>query len=272
MSNVLRLSFLILIFTQPLAFAGASHSHHHTEKKIPVISHSINMLLKQKPVRLQPNRSEFIIFQLIQNDKIVTLDDLKEVHTHKIHVLLIDNALKDYHHIHPSYDSQSKTFSFHFLPKYSDSYQIWADVTPITTNQQSFTMIQLGAPSERKIVTQKTLLQTQIPPYEFTMKFNNALKAGNTVIASITVTKNGHPYSKLQPVMGTFAHLIGFNGDHASILHTHALGKHPSKDNPYGGPTFRFQVELNKKGFVKFFAQFKADGKDVYVPFGIQVK
>ncbi len=72
--------------------------------------------------------------------------------------------------------------------------------------------------------------------------------------------------------MGTLAHLMGFYADYSSILHIHPMGKEPSKDSERGGSQLMFHIEPQKAGFVKLFAQFRINGKDIYVPFGILIR
>ncbi|KTD11009.1 hypothetical protein Lgra_1975 [Legionella gratiana] len=247
------------------------HAHQNPVTHKTKNNHNIKISLKKAPNKIIANKPVTIRFQLLQDNKALAFPDLKEVHTQKIHVLIIDPLLNDYHHVHPVKDSEKSDFVFSFSPKNTGSYQMWVDITPIQTNQQEFLVTDLGTPSKNPLVKEEVILNTIMSPYEFTLKLDSAPKAGQEVMANITVTKNGKPFMNLEPVMGAFAHVVGFSGDHSSILHIHPMGKEPRKESDRGGSDLMFHIGFKKSGYVKLFAQFRIDGQDVYAPFGIKV-
>ena len=50
------------------------------------------------------------------------------------------------------------------------------------------------------------------------------------------------------------------------------MGAEPSKNSDRGGPELDFHIEPNKSGFWKIWVQVKAKGKDLFIPFGVNVK
>ncbi|MGQ3890343.1 hypothetical protein ACQUW5_15205 [Legionella sp. CNM-1927-20] len=245
------------------------HSHQHVVKSEVSGSSQIKLLLKNLLNMLTPNKPVTIRFQLIKDNKALTFNDLKKVHTEKIHVLLIDSSLSDYHHLHPLRENQH--FVFNFTPKNEGSYRMWVDITSLKTNQQEFLVTDIKAASKDLPVKEEVALDATVSPYEFTLKLNSETKAGREVMATITVTKNGQPFTDLEPVMGAFAHVVGFSGDRSSIVHIHPMGKEPSKESDRGGSEIMFHIKFKKSGFVKLFAQFRINGQDIYVPFAIKV-
>jgi hypothetical protein len=91
-------------------------------------------------------------------------------------------------------------------------------------------------------------------------------------MASITISKDGKPFDKLEPVLGTFAHVVAFSDDYHSVLHIHPLGAEPKNDEDRGGPTMQFHLIPEKAGFAKLFAQVLIGGKQLFVPFGVLIK
>lgn len=250
---------------------GPHHSRQHAVKNAGVSHPDIKISMEKVPDMLIPNKPVTIRFKLLEGNKRITLNQLKEVHTRKIHVLIIDSSLNDYHHIHPVEDNETGDFTFRFTPNKAGSYQMWVDITSVQTNKQAFLVTDLGASSSKPVVEEDITLHTVVSPYEFSLKLDNQPAVGQEVMASITVTKNGKPFAGLEPIMGAFAHLVGFSGDHASILHIHPIGKEPSQESDRGGPELSFHIGFKQTGFVKLFAQFRINGQDVYVPFGIRV-
>lgn len=79
----------------------------------------------------------------------VLLTDLREVHTEKIHLLIIDPSLQDYHHEHPRPADTPGEYSFTFTPKRSGPYRAWADIRTNLTGFQEYAMAEIPAPTDR---------------------------------------------------------------------------------------------------------------------------
>ena len=60
----------------------------------------------------------------------MTLDDLTEAHTEKLHLLIVDESLTDYHHEHPVPAGKPGEYRFDFEPKFGGTYHVWADLLP----------------------------------------------------------------------------------------------------------------------------------------------
>lgn len=203
----------------------------------------------------------------------LTLDDLKEAHTKKLHLLIIDPSLTDYHHIHPVAGKNSGEYVFSFTPLKNDGYRVWADVIPVATGKQEYVRTDMGSPAKDKANIDKASSMTAtVEGYTFTLALDGEPKADSPVMGNITVAKDGQPFTQLEPVMGAFAHVVGFTEDYNSVLHVHPMGKEPTSDTERGGPKLEFHIEPEKAGFVKLFAQVRIDGKDIFAPFGIIVK
>lgn len=134
-------------------------------------------------------------------------------------------------------------------------------------------MADMGNTAKNKATTNKTASMTStVDGYTFTLALDSEPKAGAAVMGNITVTKDGKPFTQLEPVMGAFAHVVGFTEDYNSVLHIHPMGKEPTSDTERGGPKLEFHIEPKTAGFVKLFAQVRIDGKDIFAPFGVTVK
>ncbi|TAL58890.1 MAG: hypothetical protein EPN84_12220 [Legionella sp.] len=266
------LSFALLLSLLSVNTVTFANTDEHVSKHdLPNIN-TVQLALENTSNTITANTTKTIRFQLLNNNKPLTLEDLKTVHTKKIHVMVIDPTLTDYYHIHPLIDNKSKDFIFKFTPKNSGSYRIWVDITPISTNKQLFLNTDIGTSSHKYSIDKQVKMNSNVGSYQFDLKLDGQPRVGKPIMAMITVTNNGKPFNELQPVMGAFAHLMGFYADYSSILHIHPMGKEPSKDSERGGSQLMFHLEPQKAGFVKLFAQFRIHEKNVYVPFGIDIK
>jgi hypothetical protein len=82
--------------------------------------------------------------------------------------------------------------------------------------------------------------------------------------------QDGRPFTQLEPIMGTFAHIVAFSEDYRTILHMHPKGLEITDPNARGGPELEFQIYAMKPGFYRLFAQVQIAGRSRFAPFGIQ--
>lgn len=268
----MRNLFIFLLWallSNPLTYAN---THQHVMKHERLDQNNIQLVIKNAPSKITANTTETIRLQLLKDNKPLTSEDLKIVHTQKIHLMVIDTALTDYYHIHPLIDNKNKDFIFKFSPKKNSSYRIWVDVTPVDSNKQLFLNADIGTSSHKNLIDKEVKLDSSVNSYQFKLKLDGQAQIGKPIMATITVTNDGKPFSQLEPVMGAFAHLMGFYADYSSILHIHPVGKEPGNDTERGGSQLMFHIVPEKAGFVKLFAQFRIKGEDFYVPFGIVIR
>jgi len=197
------------------------------------------------------------------------------VHTQKIHLLIIDDSLQDYTHIHPTATNTPGVYQFEWQPKKQANYRIFADLFPLDTNSQEYAVADLTRVNNVEPKIARTVsFQSVVDGFIFKLSFDNKkLQLGKASMASISVTdQKGVPVKDLEPIMGAFAHIVGFSEDLRSVIHIHPMGKEPSKITDRGGPELEFHIEPERAGFIKLFAQVKIKGKELYAPFGIMIQ
>ncbi|PZP56517.1 MAG: hypothetical protein DI586_03475 [Micavibrio aeruginosavorus] len=261
----------------PTAATSMSHDGmgHGGEKMEAVDARNTVKLALEPAAALEAGKTTQVTVKLnaATDGKPLTFDDLKEAHTKKLHLLVIDPSLSDYHHIHPVAGKNPGEYVFDFTPLKNDSYRVWADVIPVATDKQEYVQTDMGTPAKEKSgIDKSTNMTATVDGYTFTLALDGEPKAGAPVMGSVTVTKDGQPFTQLEPVMGAFAHVVGFTEDYNSVLHVHPMGQEPSSDTERGGPKLEFHIEPEKPGFVKLFAQVRIGGKDIFAPFGVTVK
>ncbi|MFZ4762361.1 MAG: hypothetical protein ACOYK8_06075 [Alphaproteobacteria bacterium] len=276
--KLLRMLLLGTALTLSLPVLAAEQGHEHAMNHPSHQELGVNNTVKLElstATPLQAGKTTQVLAKLsnLQDHKPISFDDFKEVHTKKLHLLIIDPSLSDYHHIHPVAGKKAGEYLFDFTPEKNDQYIVWADILPAATGKQEYVKAHIGAAKQQKAPIDKTeKMVATVAGFTFTLALEGEPKAGEAVMGHITVTKNGQPFNQLQPVMGAFAHVVGFSEDYNSVLHVHPMGVEPSNDSERGGPVMDFHIEPKKAGFVKLFAQVHIDGKDIFAPFGIMVK
>jgi hypothetical protein len=207
--------------------------------------------------------------------KPLTGDQLEVAHTEKIHLLVIDQSMTDYQHLHPVSGDKPGEFRFDFTPRFGGTYHIWADVVPKSTGKQEYSKTTLKVEGPPATANQSVNTKAEVDGYRFdlTTENNAPLQAGKAAMVKVKVTgPDGRGFSNLEPIMGAFAHMVAFPADLGSVTHVHPMGAEPKTAAERGGPDLTFHVEPDKPGYQKFFLQTQIGGKDKFAAFGLTVE
>jgi hypothetical protein len=205
----------------------------------------------------------------------VCLTDLIETHTKKIHLLIIDHSLTDYHHEHPKPTDKLGEYVFSFTPQRPGSYRVWADLRPYPLGLQEYVIADLPASTPDPPLTDRTLTnKVSVDGLNYELFLDRlVIRVGTPLHARLRITSpDGNGFDQLQPIMATFAHIVGFNEDHETVMHIHPMGPPVLDPNARGGPELDFQIYGIKPGFVRLFAQVQIGGASRFAPFGIRVE
>ena len=208
------------------------------------------------------------------NGKPVTLADLKEAHTEKLHLLIVDESLTDYHHEHPVPGEKPGEYRFEFKPKHGGTYHVWADLLPEATGKQEYSKTTLkvqGAPGKPQN-TANTTAELDGYLFAWSTEDDKPLRVGESALVKINVRgPDGQPFKQLEPVMGAYAHMVAFPTNLESVTHVHPTGPEPTTKTERGGPDLSFHVVPEQAGFQKFYLQTQIGGRDKFVAFGVEV-
>ena len=206
----------------------------------------------------------------------VTHDDLLVVHTERIHLLIIDESLDDYHHEHPKPTDVPGEFAFTFTPRRPGSYRVFADVTPTVSQSQEYPMCDLPGPAPGgKIVNRLDTIQSTAGGLSYQLRWLTGgapVKTRRPVTALVNISDaDGKPFAKLEPIMGTYAHIVGFYEDRRTVVHIHPMDATPQRDTDRGGPSFMFRFYAPRPGFIRLYSQVQIGGVSQFAPFGLNV-
>ncbi len=199
-------------------------------------------------------------------------EDFKVAHTRKVHLLIVDPSLNDYHHVHPVPGDAIGEWKFSFTPKTDSRYYVWADILPVSTDAQEYVAFHLNHHGNNEInVGHDAVYQAQVEGFDYQLNLTKPLAVGQSSEAEVIISDANGPYDKLEPVMGAFAHMVGFTDDLASIMHIHPLGREPETDDERGSGNLRFHLQPEKAGVVRLWLQVKLGGKEQFIPFTVKV-
>ncbi|MEO7932768.1 MAG: hypothetical protein ABIT76_06390 [Chthoniobacterales bacterium] len=204
-------------------------------------------------------------------------EDLTVMHTQRIHLLVIDPALEDYHHEHPVSTGTPGEYAFSFTPATSQSYRIFADLTPAENGVQEYTFCDLAGTSASKPATTHDSTFTSSSGgfrFQLTIGDSNATPVRAQQVSALQVSVSdaqGQPVAKLEPVMNAFAHLVGFYDDYRTVVHLHPAGPEILNPESRGGASLDFKFYPPKAGFLRLYCQVVIDGKTIFAPFNVNI-
>ena len=212
----------------------------------------------------------------LDNSQPVSLSDLEETHTRKIHLLISDITETDYHHEHPEPAGDGE-YAFSFTPQRPDTYRVWADLRPVRTHVQQYSVADIPSSTSRQAKLAENEAENrhvEIDGYKFELSFEkDVIHERDTVAGKLRVTEpDGQPCKKLGVVMGAFGHFVGFGDDFATVLHLHPIGPLITDPEARSGPELPFYFRSNKTGLFRLFAQVKIEGKDFFPRFVLRVQ
>jgi hypothetical protein len=200
--------------------------------------------------------------------------DLIVAHTERIHLLIIDSSLTDYHHEHPQVSRVPGEYPFSFTPRKPGSYQAWVDVRPRPLGLQEYISTTVPATTTGEPLTDRTTTnRAVVDGLTFELSFTtDKLRTGRPAPGKLRITgPEGKPFTQLEPLMNAFVHLVGFHEDRKTVLHLHPKGALVTDTAARGGPEIEFQMFPPQSGFVRLFAQVQVGGVSKYAPFGLRI-
>ncbi|MEQ1789312.1 MAG: hypothetical protein ABL857_02595 [Rickettsiales bacterium] len=236
---------------------GGHHHHEGSGLKIELANYSI----------IANNGQRKLAFCLKDGAGNILSDvDLRETHTKKLHVMIIDDSLTDYHHLHPKYDSKTGLFATSFIPKKQNGYSVWHDFE--LKNGEHY-ILKKTLPATRNYDVSPTIQHSNHASAEginISVEANPPLGIGKNSMVQIRVVDDSNKPIKLEPVLGASAHLVGFSKGGEHFIHCHPLGGNAMEGE------LNFHIAPSQDGFTKFFLQIKTEGREVVIPFGQYIK
>ncbi len=268
---------------------------------IPVVAVRSPVTMTVLPQAGGPNR--FLVRLATSSGKPIGPLDLMEVHTRKLHLLIVDPTLTDYQHVHPEATGTPGEWSFQFSPKFPAIYRVFADFTPLVTGRSLYAnadiKVEPTAPASLTPPTGLPAVAASIlgtaaitpstveccgdpnPPLSWTQDVAGChfvlspsalpVRAGQPVDLSLLITRpDGAPVA-LEPIMGAFAHVVAFDADRSGFAHLHPNQADPLAPPDPVRPSLPFKLTIPRPGRYVIWAQVRPGGHEVFVPFWFEV-
>lgn len=230
--------------------------------------------------QVTPGTDTSLSFQVFDASSGLPAPGFTTLYTKPAHLVIVDNEMTHYSHIHPSASGSSFTVTTNF-PK-ADSYHLYLNYQPIgAIEQQVGFTLNVGDASNAGLSSQaidasrtKTFGDYQVSIDG--LEYNAAkLSVGQQTIKFTVKDSNGHDVATLKPYLGAFGHLVMINQKTYDYIHVHPNSLQTPPPDASSGPTVEF-LPLGlygpiKPGAYRVFAQLNPNDQLITADFTVKV-
>ncbi len=205
----------------------------------------------------------FQLFDTVKN-KAVKETDLEVTNEKVLHFLSYDPALKEFEHVHPTFDGAFWNVTLNFPA--SGKFWLWAQ-GKISGGDEFSTPARIDVlvhqpawPSPPRL----TDVRQGSDGISQAVLGNQSLKAGRMAMLDLKFLRNDGSAPQITPYLGALAHVIAVTEDADSLIHVHAIsGSLPNKGV--------LHVTFPSKGFYRLWIQFMDGAVLKTVPLSVKV-
>ncbi|WOO41058.1 hypothetical protein [Rubellicoccus peritrichatus] len=197
--------------------------------------------------------------------KILHPYELAITHTKRLHVLVVDESLDDYHHVHPEPLGPSGQWGFSFTPQKAGRYRVFAEFVPSRTQQKVIGDFEFRViPAEDGVISRSGGSE----PVAIELDMESTPAQLSTAVENSFAIKFGQAV-ELEPVMGALGHMVAFDEALSGFAHLHPKYTGAEKAEQ---PELSFAFNTAKAGKYRLWAQVKISGEERFFPFDIVVQ
>ncbi|CAM3414415.1 hypothetical protein ELOC111193_03720 [Elizabethkingia occulta] len=220
------------------------NTHQHTNKP--------EVKIDSEPEIAEAGKPAFFLISVTENGKSIPLE---VVHTMKMHLLLVNEELTWFDHIHPEEQTDGTYLVSETFPS-AGKYLLFIDYKPIggeaAVDKHTIEVQGKQISSSQEL---QTKLVATVDGYLVTLANRNDLKTNRAQSLQFSVEKNGTRLLEkdMQPYLGATAHIVMINKADKDFLHIH-----PMSDQRF--PIYA-ETYIEKAGLYRMWVQFKIDEK-----------
>ncbi|MDQ3142807.1 MAG: hypothetical protein M3Q56_11240 [Bacteroidota bacterium] len=176
-------------------------------------------------------------------------------HEKKIHLIITNEDLSYFDHVHPEYSEDGSYKLSHAFP-HGGTFFLYADFKPTGAAHQ-LTRLELVIPgkSPKVPVTNSEMLTKKVGQFQISLKPDEArFVAGKDIHFDGAFKKNNKPFdvNELENYLGAKAHMVSIHLETKEYIHLH-----PEVENS----NLHFHTKFPKSGYYKTWLQFQDEGK-----------
>lgn len=199
--------------------------------------------------------------------------ELAITHTRKMHVMLIDPSLVDYHHVHPQAEGFNGQYIFEFTPNRSGEYQVFTEIVPLRTRRQIIATGVIEVAGEAEVINFDRQTESVVDGLRFDIgEVPERLSTGVDYRFELEVTAVDGSDVVLEDVMGAKGHMVAFDAARKGFAHMHPIDSVVSARERNVAPELAFLFNVPNPGWYRVFAQVQVDGREVFGHFDLEVE
>jgi len=250
-----------------MQFCGSGAAYFVDLDKLPF---PVTVTLKPDRAPEQGVESYYTLTLVTSSGETLRPSQLALTQTRLLHLLLVDQNLEDYVHIHPEPVGDSGEWTFAFTPHGAGPYRVYAQFIPSISMREMIGETQIAVPGQDEPAVHRGLVPFKDDGYVYNLSAPaNPIPTGKDTTLTLSVERADGGKVDLQPVMDTLAHLVAFDPSRDGVAHLHPTLTGKETDPTH--PELSFVINLAEPGRYRIWAQVKINDRERYVPFDIQV-
>ncbi len=263
------------------------HAQHLQQAQQVLLQQAVNPTLAMRytasfipPQNAVSGQPVAISFQIFNADTGKQVTEFDQLYTKSLHLVIVDNGLKYFSHIHP--DLLKGTFSAVVTFPHDDLYHLYINFQPSGGSEQQFGFSLPVGSASPSTFTENTTTQAIVNggAFKVALQSQGAISAqdissGLQYLNFHVTKKDGSEEKNLYPYLGSFAHLVMINTKTFQYVHVHPTQAAESQSSR-GGPDITFlPLGLFGKitpGTYKLFLQLAPDNQLITANFIVNVE
>ena len=212
----------------------------------------------------------------------IAAHELAVTHTEKMHLMVIDPSLEDYHHVHPEVVGLDGQYFFDFTPALAGTYKVFTEIVPLRSRRQAIALSELEVPGEAAAPRFERSTVSLVDGVRFELlTVPEVLETGRDYRLQLSITDLENTAIALEIVMGAKGHMVAFDSVGTGFAHMHPVGSVASvRTAALGGvgaadssdSDLAFMFNVPKPGWYRLFAQIQVGGEAVFGRFDLKVE
>ncbi|MFT3828920.1 MAG: hypothetical protein QM691_04350 [Opitutaceae bacterium] len=241
---------------------------------LPVVDVPSPVQMTLTPATVAPGRGQqFRLTLRTASGKPIGADDLAVAHTRKLHLLVVDPSLTEYHHLHPTAGDRAGEWRFALTPQRGGLYRVFADFVPVATGRGLYAAAAFEVPGPAGAPSRQEVRRSERDGLRFALEAAKAeIRSREATELRLSIAAVDGGAVTLEPVMGAFAHLVAFDEARRGFAHLHPNETDLLRPPDSRHPELTFKVTLPEPGLYVVWAQVNVAGHEVFAPFTITVR
>jgi hypothetical protein len=234
------------------------HSASHAGHSAPAATnYNINLQVEGSLRAGRPVQLEFVVTEQRVGDPLAHFEPL---HERLMHLIIVDESLSYFAHIHPALEVDAFRIS-HAFPE-GGGYKLWAEVKPAGA-EPVLTAFRLRVGPGGAVPAS---MEAPDAGYRVNLSPSGRAPLHEEVEMAFEVAdEGGTPVTDLEPLMAAGGHCVIISSDLKDFIHVHPVEEVGSDWR--GGPRVSFVTNFRRPGGYKIWGQFQHRGRPITAAF-----